>query len=486
MDADDYQRQAEDFLAAVNDEYFQHDAGLKQELEVAPIYRRYGALFEQDLVLDLLRNRTSRDGRYLAQFAAFGFVENSLREITDRIATAEARATITWDGRSVPYRQSRMLLANEPGLERRRELEGRIAEATEPLNPDLAMRVKGARRAASELRFRSYAAMCDELAGLSLPALYSATGRLLADTTDLYAAALEAHLSAAGIPAEGATAADFAFLRRGHAFDTLFPKEELMPALERTLAGLGVELATQPNVTLDIAERPLKLPRAFCAPVRVPGDVRLAIRPQGGLDDYLRLFHEAGHLEHFAHARVDAPFAFRCLGDYSVTEAYAFLLGKLPTTPAWMADTLGREAPAEYLALSKLTDLYYIRRYCAKLAYEIELHAAGDPGAVRPRYARILGEALRLACRPEFYLYDVDDFFYCACYLRAWILEAQLRRRLIADFGREWFTKRRAGDYLKELWALGQELTAEEVAQCVGYRGLEHEALTEDLSSPEE
>jgi hypothetical protein len=455
-----YAREAEAFLVSLNEEFFQHDAGLKDRLEISSIYERHRRLFGRDTVRALLQNRDTPEGRYLAHFAAFGFVDSALRDITERIAAAEARATVDWDGRNVPYRESRILLSNEPDAARRHDLEARIAAATEALNPDSLTRLAAAHDAAADLGFPGYAPMCDDLAGLRLDWLRSATRDLLARTERVYRAALEAHLRRAGIPPPEATTADCAFLCRGHAFDALFPRSDLVPALERTFAGLGINLATQDNVTLDIEERPLKRPRAFCSPIRVPHDVRLAIRPQGGLDDYLRLFHEAGHVEHFAHAPADAPFAFRYLGDYSVTEAYAFLIGKLPSNPAWLREVGGRSAPPEYFALAKLTDLYYVRRYCAKLAYELALHASHRPEEVRPGYTEMLGDALHLRVRPEFYLYDVDDFLYCTCYLRAWMLEAQLRRRVVADFGPHWFLKREAGEYLKALWSLGQELTA--------------------------
>ena len=78
-------------------------------------------------------------------------------------------------------------------------------------------------------------------------------------------------------------------------------------------------------MTFDIESRPNKSPRAFCAPVRVPGEVYLVIAPVGGRDDYATLFHEGGHTEHSASVAPELPFEFRCLGDNSISETYAFL-----------------------------------------------------------------------------------------------------------------------------------------------------------------
>ena len=66
----------------------------------------------------------------------------------------------------------------------------------------------------------------------------------------------------------------------------------MLPALETTLSELGIDLRSQDNVHLDLDVRPSKSPRAFCAPIDVPGKVMLVIQPIGGKDDW-----EAGIVE---------------------------------------------------------------------------------------------------------------------------------------------------------------------------------------------
>ncbi len=91
----------------------------------------------------------------------------------------------------------------------------------------------------------------------------------------------------------------------------------------------------------------------------------------------------------------------------------------------------------------------YLRRYAAKLAYELELHGGGGAGAadtrtdgLAERYAELLGGALAIEWPTETYLADVDPGFYCACYLRAWALETHLRSHLRERFGPAWFESR--------------------------------------------
>ena len=108
----------------------------------------------------------------------------------------------------------------------------------------------------------------------------------------------------------------------------------MLPALEATLADLGVDLRAQKNVELDLEDRPNKTPRAFCVPIEIPERVILVIKPQGGPDDWRALFHEAGHTEHFAHTSPSLTVEERRLGDNAVTEGWAMLLEHLTIDPA--------------------------------------------------------------------------------------------------------------------------------------------------------
>ena len=237
-----------------------------------------------------------------------------------------------------------------------------------------------------------------------------------------------------------------------------------MEAFERTLAGLGIDLAAQANVKLDTEQRPLKSPRAFCAPVRVPEEVYLVIPRTGGRDDFGALFHEGGHTEHYAHVDPALPFEFRHLGDNSVTECFAFLFEHLTEDPHWLRAMLGVEDAGGYLGFARATKLVFLRRYAAKLSYEMELHGGERPLSEMPElYAQLLGEAVGVDWPRASYLADVDDGFYAANYLRAWALETYVRRHLRRAVRPRWFAERAAGDVLRDLWREGQRLDAEDM-----------------------
>ena len=126
-----------------------------------------------------------------------------------------------------------------------------------------------------------------------------------------------------------------------------------------------------------------KSPRAFCAPIEVPDRVVLVIQPMGGPDDWRALFHEAGHTEHFAHTSPDLLMEEKRLGDNAVTEGWAMLLEHLTNDPAWLSRRLDFPDPQGFAGEGALQLLWLVRRYCAKLLYELEFHAAGDPPRAR-------------------------------------------------------------------------------------------------------
>ncbi len=178
------------------------------------------------------------------------------------------------------------------------------------------------------------------------------------------------------------------------------------------------------------------------------------------------------------------PFEFRYLGDNAITETYAFLFQHLLDDPRWLARHLGVEDASALIAFARAKRLLYLRRYAAKLSYELELHSgvnAPSHGSLQDRYAELLGGALQLRRPRDMFLADVDPGFYCTCYLRAWALETRLRAHLRERFGAEWFRSAEAGAAQRELWRQGQRSTPEELlSQLTGER-LDFGVLVEDL-----
>ena len=205
----------------------------------------------------------------------------------------------------------------------------------------------------------------------------------------------------------------------------------------------------------------------------------LVIQPMGGPDDWHALFHEAGHTEHFAHTSADLPLEARRMGDNAVTEGWAALVERLVDDPAWLRRRLDFARPDEFARQNAAIHLYALRRYAAKLVYELELHSSDDPAGMAGRYVELLGDATKIAPSPADYLADVDPGFYASCYVRSWAFEAQLQLFLRGEFGSAWFSRRDAGSLLRELWELGQRPTADELIRDVTGSALDLESIVE-------
>ena len=123
--------------------------------------------------------------------------------------------------------------------------------------------------------------------------------------------------------------------------------------------------------------------------------------------------------------------------------------------------------------------LWLVRRYSAKLLYELEFHAAEDVTTLQPRYVELLSGATKVEPAASDYLGDIDDGFYASEYLRAWAFEAQLRAHLRERFGNAWFARREAGSLLRELWTEGQKPTADELLHEVTGEKLELAAVAD-------
>jgi len=474
---DAYRDEADRFVAALDEEYYLHLSGQKDRLDLAPIYDAHASLTTLEACADL-RDSGSLE---LWRFGCEGYLGNLTRAQEERVSALETTLETPVDGETIGYRLLRPAIANEPDRERRGRLERARLELVEQLNPVLAEAHEQTVEAARELGGGTYRALYEGF-GFDLSALAARCEQLLADTEDLFVAAFDRLLrTRLGLAVDDVRRSDVPRLLRGTGWDEGFPASSMLAALETTLADLGIDLRAQRNVELDLERRPRKTPRAYCFPIEVPGRIVLMIQPIGGLDDWNALFHEAGHAEHFAHTSPRLPFEARRLGDNAVTEGWAFLLEHVVADPVWLTRRLDFGRPEEFSAESAAVTLYFVRRYAAKLLYEIELNGGGDPERMPDLYAELLTDATKVECSPTDSLVDVDGGFYASSYLRAWMLEAQLSRFLREEFGRTWFADRRAGSLLRELWSEGQGMSADRIADEVMGSTLEFDALVDGL-----
>lgn len=474
-----YERSVEAFLAESEDERYQHLAGLRDELALEPIYARHAALFDRGAV-DALRAMVEAGGpdtnrnRALLAFATDGFLERGVGALTDAIGTAEASAVVIWRGERLPFRAVGPRISEISGRAERNALFASYREAVEAVNPLRAKRLARIHDLASELGYADYVDLVRVTRGYDPDLLGAEMRAFLAESETPYFAALRRLLARIEIEQGDASLADLWYLGRGVGWDNWFEARRLMPALEATLHGLGIELQGQPGATLDVEARPNKSARAFVAVVSAPRDVRLVIQPRGGWSDYSAALHEAGHLEHFLHVDASLPVSLRELGDAAVTEGYAMTFDRLRSEPAWLEEILGMPADRAqaFADYSAFFDLVSMRRLAASLLYELRLHRGGDDALHRADYAGLTGLLTGVREPEERYL-GIDGGMYGASYLRCFMLDAQLTDHLKAHHGEGWWRNPGSEETLRSLWRRGMSMSAEQLVAHLGYDSLD-------------
>lgn len=481
LDLDAYRGQAEQFLSETDREYYLHYSGQRDEFEIEAVFDRHAGLFTRETPAQL---REAGAPMQLIEFAVEGHIGRETRVASAELARREAALEIEWDGGAIPFRSAAVLEANEPDPERRAQLDAARNELTDAeLNPVLRELLDSSHAITRDLGWPSLQAMCEELSGIDLTDLGRQTQAFLEATESRYPELMEPQLRAqVGVGFDDLRRSDLPPFFRAPSLDAGFPAERLVPSLTETLSEMGIDVSEQRGVTIDTVPRPKKSPRAFCAPVRVPAEVYLVISPVGGREDYAALFHEAGHTEHYAHTDPALPVENRYRGDNSVTECYAFLFEHLTGDSAWLRRRLGIEEPEQVVEYGRASKLMFLRRYAAKLGYELELNGGGKVDGLEHAYARRLSEAVGVEWPAVQWLADVDPFFYSARYLRAWALETHVRRALIERFGETWFAEPEAGAFLRDLWSTGQgPAGGEGILERAGGDSLDFSVLLSDL-----
>jgi hypothetical protein len=465
-----------------------------QAVDIAASYQGKDALFSLENIrrIDRLRQLT-KDPREVRALTALQshfageYLSRALAELNDAIANLEASLTFTVDGREVRYQQLERLLASEKSAVKRRALYTAATPALERLNQTLRRREERTEALVRELGYPSYEAFGSELRQADLTRLGVLAEEVLRATEAPYLEVME-RLSQRelGLPFKNLTRADVPRLFRAREVEDAFPENELLLRAHGTLQGLGIDLDALPNVKVDARALPRKNARPLTLPVEVPNDVRMSVQPGSGVLHQSRLMHEFGHALHFAFTQ-EKRFELAKLGNPTVGEAYSALFEDLLEDPVWLEEHAGvrGDQRAQYLAASSAHKLYLLRRAAGRLLYQLQLRRTEGADA-RALYRSILSRAdgLPMTADDEArHLVDLEDFFQSADSFRAWLLAGQLQGQLKARFGPAWWHSPEAGTFLKGLWAQGNALSAREVAQTIGEKGIEPDVLLLRLST---
>jgi len=485
------------FEEQLSREHYMHSSGQKDELESAMIYKQFKHLFSKEHVIEASKGISTREGKLLYGTFVDNFIGNQLKKISDQANSYESAATVEVGGETIPFRQVSFHIMNEDVREKRK----RLYDSTKPVKKKLTSFEKRSWKKVyeltKELSDKDYMDYLSFIKEVDYDALADQLRKFLVETEDLHKDQLEDNMASIGVRLKDTQPYDYAYYARAKPFDKFFKKENLLPIAKRFWKKLGFEIDNQTNIVLDVEERPKKVPRAFCMPIKVPEEVILVIKPHGGQDDYQAFLHESGHTEHFANTDSSLPYVLKHMGDHSVSESYAFLIEYVLSNPLFLKEycEMSDEDAKNFSNFIMQQKLQVFRRYASKVIYELKLHRnnfAKLDDQFNPTdntyknsadmYADILTKATKINYSKDNYLLDLDSGLYAADYVRAWLFEVMIRKKLEEKFGKDWFTKKDAGDFLKDMWKWGSAgKNISELAEMIGYSKVDISYLAEDF-----
>ena len=484
----EYRQRFGDFHSHLNRDYDLFFSGQQAKLETSFLCAEYSDVFSRTTIAALrheLEASSRADDRaaikLLLAEASHEHLTARVRPLTEEIRAYEAQATIVWEGDTTGFLQAAALLKREPNPTRRHDLATRRAEVIKDIQDLHAERWEKLHAAAHDFGAENYLTFYAELRDVAYAKLAAQMQPFLTRTESLYVAALSPLLvREASVTLDEATRDDLPYFQRLTRFEKFFPAWQLQHAYRETFSGLGIFTYKQDNIVIDDQPRPRKSTQSFHFPVRVPDEIKVVFTLQDGARSYASFLHELGHAQHYAWTSRHLYPEFQFSGDGAVREAFALLFAGLLHDEHWLSDMLKYYETNEFRHILATQKLLLLRRYAAKLSYEVELHAGKLASTAGARYSELLTEAVRVQYDETEHLRDVEDGFTAAHYLRAAAFEAQLREHLKTKFGSRWWTSRKAGDYLIDLWNTGGRYQAEELAKMIDLGELSFDWLAEE------
>src|SRR5215212_1834069 len=493
----EYESQLRRYLYDRSEEGRAVRVGEKEVSERAEIVSRYRDLFSREQV-DALHaaeeaapEGDERERLYrLRKTCEAGVVSAEMAEREDALENAVLAARVEFKGEQLPLRSAQAKLAVLADYSEREDLGQVTADRSAEFNADRLEVLQAGEELESEISGQpDMVARNEEEKGLSLHELEAALAQASDLSTAAYVLLRDRWFERLLGPEREQVPSSYhvAYLRRLSPLESTYTKDRAVEICMDTVKRLGFDLENEPNIRLDLDDRPQKSPRACVIPSDPPSVVHLITRAQGGLHDYQAFLHEAGHALHYAGCDPKLPYTFRNISrDHALTEIYSYILEAISRQPGWHARYFGLsdEQALENAESTVFMEALLFRRYTAKLRFELDFWGRfPDDGGTDAGYAELLTDATGMAYRREGYLADMDAGFYSADYLRAWIRAAQLRSYLEREVGDEWWASRETGDRLRELFREGTKPSSETIAGRIGFEPLDTGPLLAELGA---
>jgi len=483
MNIEKIREEGEKFFQSFSNESYLFWTGRREKFAPSHIYDEHEELFSTEtyhMIEEKLRESKGEEKKtltYLKGFVGSHIIKKQVRWLQDRILALES-TVIKIEEEQIPFNDSLWHLSNAEIRSKREKIDEARREIICQMNPLLKDMYHKEAESIESLGFDSYSEMFYRLYGLDLGMLRNSAKEILHETEDAYKEFLEFFLRRnLGIKLGQAKRHDLLHLLRAQHYDHYFNPADMFERIGKCMREMGLDVSADGKISLDIKpgqNRWLALwDRLYhsmgCIPMQIPKKIMLVGMLRPGKEIHQAFLHNLGHGIHYCHMDEELPFELKRLGDSSISEAFAFVWDELPLSRKWLERYVGLTKNLDFIRFCYLGKLYYLRRYAAKLSYEILLFEDGLLEGKEEAYKTILTEATMVDHDAESYLYDAEHDLLSGRYIRGWILQGQIIYYLRDHYDEEWFRRDISATFLKELWNKGGGLTAEELSRQLGY-----------------
>jgi hypothetical protein len=487
MQIESYRSRLEAFEQSLNRALYLAHSGRRDPLDLVRLYSDYSDFFcienirevESAIKSEPFESRR-RSLEKILLFLIDQYLDYRTVPVTEEIRRLEATQTLPWKGRVIPVSHALAQMRRESNPLGRRQLHERQVQA---LGESVGLKRKKILRlhaAAKDLGFENYVVARERISGIRyeelLCSLEEAMNRLSDRFLERFRISLEATL---GLPFRETAVWDVPHWEEMNDRPDVFRQQDLVGIADLTFAELGIRPENPEAVFLDPIQEDGKWSMPLCIPIRIPQEIKIVLKPEGGSRHYSHLLHEYGHAHHFAWTSPSLPAEHRILGDRGLCEAYAFILEHFIQEPEWLSRMLQFTKSNLFLRFKALFRVFFVRSCMGKLRFALRVHATESMDDAPQAFSETMIAHTGLQYDPR--SWTVDSDFTSADYLRGWIFEAMLREYLRTKYGNMWAGNRSISGFLKEVWETGLLYTADELSREIGMGSLEPQALADQL-----
>ena len=239
------------------------------------------------------------------------------------------------------------------------------------------------------------------------------------------------------------------------------PKVDPVGQIVGTMAKMGLDARA---VKVDDANRKGKSPSAFCFPIRIPSDVRIAYRRANPLEDFTGIFHEMGHGIHFSSILGRAPYEDKYGISKGVAETFSLYFESLLHDKDYLQHGLGlSELVASDLAdrfrfVEQFTMTFYAANAIMKLRYWKDRLSVDEASKL---YSDLTAKYMGVRYPGEYWLLHhmmPEDILYTPAIPVATVRAFELKCALSSMFGQRPWQEKGAGQFLLELMRPGRRI----------------------------